>query len=199
MFEFLHILRQHTMAFADSDWAFVLLSAVSFSESIFFPIPPDPLMIGMGILHPQSALWLAALVTSTSVAGGLVGHWIGMHFGRPLLSKIIPADTISKVEDWFDKYGIWAVILAAITPIPYKVFTIAAGMLKYDRKSFIFASLLGRGARYFVLGGLLYFYGDSIYDIIVTSFELYASLLAGGCIVTAGLLFVYSKFLRKRR
>ena len=122
-----------------------------------------------------------------------------MRFGRPLLNKIIPEDTILKVEDWFNKYGIWAVILAAITPIPYKVFTIAAGMLKYDRKSFIFASLLGRGARYFVLGGLLYFYGDSIYDIIVTRFEIYASLLAGGCIVVAGLLFAYFKFLRKKQ
>mgnify|MGYP003310673578 CR=1 FL=1 len=199
MFEFLNILQQHLINFASSEWSLVLLSAISFTESIFFPIPPDPLMIAMGILHPQSSLWLAALVTTTSVLGGLIGHWLGMRFGRPLLNKIIPEDTILKVEDWFNKYGIWAVILAAITPIPYKVFTIAAGMLKYDRKSFIFASLLGRGARYFVLGGLLYFYGDSIYDIIVTRFEIYASLLAGGSIVVVGLLFAYFKFLRKKQ
>ena len=82
MTEWLHDLADWTVAFADSDWAVWMLALVSFSEAIFFPVPPDPLLIGIALVQQPLALWLALLVTVSSVAGALVGHWLGRRLGR---------------------------------------------------------------------------------------------------------------------
>ena len=172
MFELLRDLSDWTADFADSSWAVLILAIGSFSESIFFPIPPDPLLIGMSLRNPESALWLAALVTASSVAGAVGGHWLGKRFGRPLLYRLVSHAKVDRVERLFTKYGVWAVAIAAFTPIPFKVFTISAGMIGMDRRSLIIASVIGRGARFFLLGGLLFAYGESIEQFIDDNFEL---------------------------
>jgi len=172
MFGLLKSLSDWTLGFADSGWSTLALAVDSFTESIFFPIPPDLLLIAIGIRRPEMALWLAGLATVSSVAGALVGHWLGGRFGRPLLYRLVPQRKVEPVERLFRKYGAWAVLMAAFTPIPYKVFAISAGILDLDRRTFILASLVGRGARFLALGALLYAYGDSVEEFIDDRFEL---------------------------
>ena len=174
MLEVLHELSQWLVGFAESDWAIAVLALTSFVEAIFFPIPPDPLLIGIAILRPGQAIWLGVLVTITSVAGALVGHWIGRRVGRPILYRISPADKVQLAERLLNRFGVTAILIFAITPLPYKLFAISAGVLNMDRRTFAAASLVGRGARFITLGVLLYLYGPSIELFITDNFELLA-------------------------
>ena len=182
--------------FADSPWAIAILVVNSFTESIVNPIPPDPLLIGMSFIKPNLALVYAALVTISSVFGALVGHWLGLRFGRPLVLKFIAAKKVDRVEVMFQKYGSWAVLIAAFTPIPYKVFAITAGVLEMDRRPFIVASIIGRGARFFLLGGLIFFFGEAIQKFIETRFELLTVLFSILLILSLALGFLFMRWYR---
>ncbi|MDA0770981.1 MAG: DedA family protein [Chloroflexi bacterium] len=199
MLELFHQLSDWLLAFADSPWAIGILMATSFSESIFFPIPPDPLLIGIAIPQQGSALWLAALVTLFSVAGALVGHWLGMKFGSPILHRFVSDRKVATVENMFRKYGMWAVLLAAFTPIPYKVFAVTAGVLKLERRPFIIASLIGRGARFMIIGGLIFFFGESIQVFISDQFELLTLITAVALVLLLIGVFVFAKVRKSRK
>ncbi len=162
MIDLFRELSDWTAGFAESDWSALILAIAAFTESIFFPVPPDPLLIAIAMPQPHAALWLAALVTASSVAGAVVGHWLGLRFGRPLLYRFASRKKVEAVEALFQKYGAWAVLVAAFTPIPYKVFAICAGVLDLNRRTFIIASIIGRGARFFIIGGLIFAYGEEI-------------------------------------
>ena len=149
-------------AFAGSEWAVVVLAIATFLESIFSPIPPDPLLIPMSVLNPNMAILYGLVATLSSVLGALVGHWLGSRFGRPLLYRFASNSKIDQAESLFDRFGGWAVLAAAVTPIPYKVFAVLAGVLKYDRKKFFIVSLIGRGVRFIGLGVLLFLFGEQI-------------------------------------
>ncbi|MCH8186583.1 MAG: DedA family protein [Chloroflexi bacterium] len=196
MFELLRDLSDWTTGFAESDWSALILAAASFAESIFFPIPPDPLLLAIAIPQPHAALWLAALVTASSVAGAVVGHWLGHRFGRPLLYRFASGKKVEAVEKLFRKYGAWAVLIAAFTPIPYKVFAISAGVLDMNLRTFIFASIIGRGARFFILGGLIFVYGEDIERFIDTNFELVTGASAGALVVAVAVAAI---IVRRRR
>jgi len=196
MFELLRDLSDWTTGFAESDWSALILAAASFAESIFFPIPPDPLLLAIAIPQPHAALWLAALVTASSVAGAVVGHWLGHRFGRPLLYRFASGKKVEAVENLFRKYGAWAVLIAAFTPIPYKVFAISAGVLDMNLRTFIFASIIGRGARFFILGGLIFVYGEDIERFIDTNFELVTGASAGALVVAVAVAAI---IVRRRR
>ena len=165
----------------------MILAIASFTESIFFPVPPDPLLIAIAIPQPHAALWLAALVTASSVAGAVVGHWLGLRFGRPLLYRFASRKKVEAVEALFQKYGAWAVLVAAFTPIPYKVFAISAGILNLDRRTFILASIVGRGARFFMIGGLIFVYGEEIEEFIDTNLEV-VTVSATAVVVVAAVI-----------
>ena len=180
-------LKDWVLAFADSDWSSLALALNSFAESVFFPIPPDALLIGIAIRHSDMAIWLALLATISSVAGAVVGYWLGHKVGRPILNRMISPNQTERARRMFNKYGVWAILLAAFTPIPYKVFTILAGMLKLNLRTFIIASLIGRGARFLILGLLLFFYGDQIANFIDEKFALLTLATAG---VITGLLIL---------
>ena len=183
MTEWLHDLADWTVAFADSDWAIGILALVSFSEAIFFPIPPDPLLMGIALVQRPLALWLAILVTVSSVAGALVGHWLGRRLGRPILDRLFSERLVIAAESWLGRYGVWATVLAAFTPIPYKVFAVTAGVLDLDRRSFALASLAGRGARFLTIGVLVMLFGEEIQDFVTGNFEMLT--IAGGVAVVA--------------
>ena len=183
MTEWLHDLADWTVAFADSDWAIGILALVSFSEAIFFPIPPDPLLMGIALVQRPLALWLAILVTVSSVAGALVGHWLGSRLGRPILDRLFSERLIIAAESWLGRYGVWATVLAAFTPIPYKVFAVTAGVLDLDRRSFALASLVGRGARFLTIGVLVMLFGEEIEGFVTGNFEMLT--IAGGVAVVA--------------
>ena len=134
------------------------LGGMSFAESSFFPIPPDVMLIPMSLASPSRAWWFASLTTLASVAGGLLGYTIG-YFAfdaiEPLLRDSRYWDSYQVAVDWFDRWGFWAVFVAGFSPIPYKVFTIAAGAMSMALLPFTLASLIGRGARFFLVAGLM--------------------------------------------
>lgn len=199
MFELLSELSDWVVGFADSDWAALVLGVTAFIESIFFPIPPDPLLIGIGIRQPELVIWLAALTTAASVAGAVIGHWLGMRFGKPLLYRFVSEHKVARVEKLFQKYGMWAILLAAFTPIPYKVFAITAGVLGLDRRTFIIASIIGRGARFFLIAGLIVAFGDSIEEFIESNIELVTVIVSAGVVVIGAFILLFMRIRRARK
>lgn len=134
------------------------LGALSFTESSFFPVPPDVMLAPMCLANPRRALAFALLTTLASVAGGLLGYAIG-HFALdavlPWLQESRYWPAYQTAVAWFDRWGVWAVFLAGFSPIPYKVFTIAAGALSMALLPFTLASIVGRGLRFFLVASLM--------------------------------------------
>jgi membrane protein YqaA with SNARE-associated domain len=141
------------------------LAALSFSESSFFPIPPDVMLAPMVLAKPSKAWRLALLTTAASVIGGLLGYFIGLFFFdavEPLLHDAGYYPKYLQAKQWFDQWGFWAVFLAGFSPIPYKVFTITAGVISMALLPFVAASLVGRGARFFLVAGLMHWGGEEM-------------------------------------
>ena len=141
------------------------LGALSFAESSFFPIPPDVMLAPMVLARPARAAWLAGLTTITSVIGGLAGFAIGVwaiDAVMPLLERFEYVDEFERASAWFVKWGFWAVLAAGFSPIPYKVFTIAAGALAMNLPIFAVASVVGRGARFYMVAGLVAWGGPRV-------------------------------------
>lgn len=141
------------------------LAALSFSESSFFPIPPDVMLAPMSMAKPKQAWRFAFITTITSVLGGVLGYMIGAMFYQqflPLFEQLGWLAHFMVVEQWFAKWGVLAVIIAGFTPIPYKVFTIAAGLASMALLPFVLASCVGRGARFFLVAGLMAWGGQAM-------------------------------------
>ena len=137
------------------------LGGLSFAESSFFPIPPDVMLAPMVLARPERAWRLAAITTVASVVGGLAGYFIGvfaLEAVAPLLADAGYADAYETARSWFAAWGFWVMVLAGFSPIPYKVFTIAAGAMVVPLMPFVIASALGRGVR-FLLVALLVAWG----------------------------------------
>ncbi|HAL48279.1 MAG: DedA family protein [SAR202 cluster bacterium] len=198
MSELLTELAHWTDGFAQSDWSSVLLFLLAFSESIFFPIPPDPLLIAIGIAKPGSAIWLAGLVTAGSVAGAVVGHTLGNRLGRPVLNRFVSDNKLGYAESLFEKFGVWAIIIAAFTPIPYKVFAILAGVMKLPIRPFLLASLIGRGARFFLIGVLIYIFGESIQTFFDDYFMWITIAVGLGIVAVVAAAFALSRTRRAK-
>jgi membrane protein YqaA with SNARE-associated domain len=139
------------------------LVLLSFAESSFFPVPPDVLLAPMTLARPARGWWLALITTLASVIGGLAGYaigWFALDLIEPALVDLGYWDHYQTATDWFGRYGFWAVLVAGFSPIPYKIFTIAAGALHMFLPGFALASLLGRGGRFFLVAGLLVLGGE---------------------------------------
>ncbi len=196
MLNVLHDLKDWIVGFADSPWAIWVLAINSFTESIFNPIPSDPLIFGIAAINPSLIFGLALVATVASVMGALVGWLLGLWFGRPALLKIVSIKKSQQVETLFRRYGIWVVLIAAFTPIPYKVFAITAGVLRFDIRAFLAVSIIGRGARFFLLAGLLYYLDstDTI-EVLTGNFTVLTIWLLVGATVLCGAVVL----IRKRR
>ncbi|MHA6324076.1 YqaA family protein [Roseivivax sp. CAU 1753] len=180
-----------TLALADHPRALWLLAAVSFIESSVFPIPPDVMMIPMILAAPRRA-WLIALVaTVASVAGALLGYAIGAFFyegiGAPILEALGKGDKMTAFNAKFNEYGVWAVLIAGLTPFPFKVITIMSGWTAMPVVPFILSSIVARAARFFIVAGLLYAFGAPIREFIEKRlglvFTLFCVALVGGFMV----------------
>lgn len=139
------------------------LAALSFAESSFFPIPPDVMLAPMCLVQPQRAWRFAALTTLASVAGGVLGYLIGMLAFEaidPWLHRLGYWEAYLLARDWFERWGFLAIFVAGFSPIPYKVFTISAGVVSMAPVPFIIASAVGRGARFFLVSGLMVWGGE---------------------------------------
>lgn len=152
------------------------LAGLSFAESSFFPVPPDVMLAPMVLARRNQGWQLAALTTVTSVLGGLFGYFIGAVFfaqvGQPVIEFYNAADKFRLVEAWFARYGVWVVFVAGFSPIPYKLFTIASGVLSMALLPFILASLIGRGARFFLVAGLIMWGGERFSEFLKQRVDL---------------------------
>jgi membrane protein YqaA with SNARE-associated domain len=170
-------------------WALFILA---FSEASFFPIPPDILLIALAVSIPKKSLKYALICSAGSVLGGCFGYFIGWQFMTTIGARIVDfyglTQKVAYIEVLYNRYDAWAVAIAGFTPIPYKVFTIAAGAFKINFSVFILASLVSRSARFFLVGGLIYIFGPSIQAFIDKYFNILATaftvlLIAGFFVV----------------
>lgn len=171
-------LYEWTLHWAETPYAGWALLMLAFAEASFFPIPPDVLLIAMALGAPRRSLRYAALCLAGSVAGGVLGYAIGMFFfeavGEPLLSFYHYTEQFNALSTGFGQHGFLYIFAAALTPIPYKVFTIAAGVCHRDVSLpvLLLASVVGRGLRFFALGALFRFFGRPIKRFIDRYFNL---------------------------
>jgi membrane protein YqaA with SNARE-associated domain len=180
-----------TLRMADHPHALWVLALIAFAEASFFPTPPDLLMIPMILARPSRA-WLIALVaTSASVTGGMLGYAIGAlafeGIGQPILAMMGKADAMEAFNARFVDAGFWAVLGAGITPFPYKVITIMAGWTSMPLATFVVTSILARGLRFFLVAGLLWYFGAPVKAFVERwlglVFTLFFVALIGGFVL----------------
>jgi len=159
----------HWASTPEATWALFWLAV---AESSFFPLPVDVLLIAMGLITPEAGIRYGVIATVGSVAGAVGGYGIGMWGGRPLLERWVSSARIAKVEATFLRYEAWAIAVAGFTPIPYKVFTIAAGIFRATLWKLVVVSFLSRGARFVGEGLLFYFFGKPIAAFIRRDFNI---------------------------
>jgi membrane protein YqaA with SNARE-associated domain len=171
-----------------------VLAVVSFTESSFFPIPPDVMLIPMVLANPRKAWQFAGVCTVASVAGGFFGYAIGYFFFETAGKWVIDAyglqSGFESFQRLYNEWGLWATVIGGLTPVPYKLVTIASGAAHFDLLTFGLASLATRGGRFFLIAGLLYFIGDPIRVFIEK--HLTILITAAVAIVVAGFVaFAY--------
>jgi membrane protein YqaA with SNARE-associated domain len=158
------------ISLSGSPRAMPALAAVAFAESSFFPIPPDAMIIPMVIAQPHKAWRIAAVATAASVIGGLFGYVIGYYLyetaGRWLIDFYGLQEGVDSFREQFNRYGFWIILVKGATPIPYKIVTIACGIAHYSIAMFMLASVITRGARFFIVAALLRRYGEPIREFI---------------------------------
>lgn len=184
----LRSLYDWTLSLAVHPRALWALAIVAFIEASVFPIPPDVLMIAMIIAAPSRAFVIAAVATVASVLGGLLGYAIGAlafdQLGMPILSALGKEDSILAFNDRFNSFDFWPVLIAGLTPFPYKVITIMSGWTGLPLGTFIVTSIVARAGRFFLVAWLLYRFGAPIRDFIERRLGLmtilFVVLLAGG-------------------
>lgn len=182
-------LYSQVLSWAEHPKATRYLLGLSFAESSFFPIPPDVMLAPMCLAKSSKGFYFAMITTLGSVAGGVFGYLIGM-FSYELIEPIIEvlnyAEKLEHVKTWFEDWGFWAILIAGFSPIPYKLFTIAAGMLSMAFFPFVLASIVGRGARFFLVAFLVSLGGDGLRDKLNDYIEIIG--WAVSAIIIVGLL-----------
>ena len=167
-----------------------ILTAVSFAESSFFPIPPDVMLVPMSLARPDRAYLLAAWCTIASVAGGIVGYAIGAllydSVGAWLIQLYGYGDKVEAFRAAYAQWGAWIILLKGLTPIPYKIVTITSGFAGYNLGLFLLFSIITRGTRFFVLAFLLHRYGDRARHIIEKRLGLW--VLLGAAVIVFGIV-----------
>ncbi len=178
------------LSWAETPYATPALGVLAFSEASFFPVPPDVLLIAMCVGQRAKSLWFAFTCSVASLFGGIAGYLIGWGIWAMVSQyffSYVPGfteESFAHVQTLYEEWNFWIVFVAAFTPIPYKVITIAAGVCQINFPMFLIASVVGRSARFFLVAGLLYLYGEPIrafidrwFNILVVVFTI---LLIGG-------------------
>jgi membrane protein YqaA with SNARE-associated domain len=175
------------IAAAGKPYATWLLGFVSFIESSFFPIPPDVMLIPMSLARPDKAYFYALVCTLTSVAGGVLGYFIGAvlydSLGLWLIQLYGYGDKVESFREAYAEWGAWIILLKGLTPIPYKIVTIASGFAGYNLLMFILLSIVARGGRFFLLAFLLHRYGPQARVILEERLGFWVTI---GAVVLVG-------------
>ena len=182
----LHRLYARTLALASSPRAPWWLALIAFAESSFFPIPPDTLLVPMALARPDKAWRFAFICTVASVIGGALGYFIGYalfdQLARPVIALYGYAARFDAYQAMYAEWGLWIILIKGVTPIPYKIVTIASGAAHFNFGVFMAASVVTRGARFFLVATLLHFYGGSVREFIEKRLNLVAAGIALGVI-----------------
>ena len=183
----LRALYDRVLALAAHRRAPTYLAAVSFAESSVFPIPPDAMLIPMCIARPERAYRYAAVCTAASVLGGVLGYLIGLYLfealAEPVLRAYGYADALARFQGWYDRWGALVILIKGLTPIPYKIVTIASGAAHFSFAIFLAASVATRGARFFLLAFLLRRFGPPVRDFIERRLTLVTTGAAAGIVL----------------
>ena len=159
-----------TLSMAEHPRALWALAFVAFIESSFFPIPPDLLLIPLVLAAPTRAFWIAFIAVVASVSGGVFGYLIGAFafdaIGKPILDSLGKAGSIAEFNAKFNAYGLWAVLIAGVTPFPFKVITIMSGWTSMPFGIFLASAIVARSLRFFAVAALIYFFGPPIRGFI---------------------------------
>jgi membrane protein YqaA with SNARE-associated domain len=188
---FIRKLYNWVLHWAETPYGSLALIILAFAESSFFPVPPDVLLIALALSIPKKSFFYAFESSLASVIGGIFGYYIGVALMDIIGWKIIDfynaRELFTQLFAMFNEYSFWAVLIAAITPIPYKVFTISAGAANANFAVFMVASVIGRSIRFFAVGTLIYLFGERIRNFIDKYFNLlsiiFVILLVGGFIL----------------
>lgn len=167
-------LYEKVIAWSKHPKASIYLGALSFAESSFFPIPPDVMLAPMSVAQPSKAWRFAFITTVTSVLGGVFGYFIGafaFEFIQPWVQSSSHLPKFEMAKSWFDQWGVWVIFVAGFSPIPYKLFTVTAGLLSLALLPFVIASFIGRGARFFLVAGLLKYAGPRLEPVMLKYVE----------------------------
>jgi membrane protein YqaA with SNARE-associated domain len=193
MFKHRETLKNWLIENSDKKIGQIALKVIAFTESSFFPIPPDPFLASYIMVKPKKWLNLSIIVSTYSVLGGIFGYLIGLWFfdlfGPRLIEFYSLSDEMVAVELFFTKYGFWSIFLSAFTPIPYKVFTISAGLFGVNFLVFVVASVIGRGLRFLIVGIIFRYIGEHYSDLIFKYFNLLSFLF--GILVIAYLVIKF--------
>jgi len=181
---------------ANTRYGPMALVVLAFAESSVFPIPPDVLLIALALGAPKKSFQFAFLCTGASVLGGLFGYFIGFHFwnfvGDFFFRYIFSMEFFLRVQDFYHQNAFWSIFISGFTPIPYKVFTVSAGVFRLDLGVFLLASALGRASRFFLVAALMYKFGPPIKAVIDKYFGfftiIFSVLLIGGFVLVKYLL-----------
>jgi membrane protein YqaA with SNARE-associated domain len=187
----LRSLYNWTMAFAAHRHATRALAAVSFTESSFFPIPPDVLLVPMVLANREKAWYYAMVCTAASVVGGIFGYLIGAvlydSVGTWLINLYGYGQQVDAFRQAYAEWGTWIILIKGLTPIPYKIVTITSGFAGYDFAWFVILSVITRAGRFFLVAALLYYYGEPVRHFIEKRLELVtagiAVLFVGGFVI----------------
>ena len=179
-------LYSRTLAVAAHRHAMAAMALISFAESSFLPLPPDILLVPMTLAQPRRAWLIAAVCTIASVTGGYVGYAIGYFLfdaiGLPMLEFYHMMDKYEAFKAAFAEWGAWIIVIKGLTPIPFKLVTIASGAAQFDLVTFTLASLVSRSLRFFLLAALLWRFGDPIRDFIERRLMLVTSMIAAALV-----------------
>jgi membrane protein YqaA with SNARE-associated domain len=191
---FLEPFTEWLMSWSSSPYAVLALSAASFVDSVLIPVPPEPLLIAMSVARRALALPYSVLATGASVLGALLDYYVGRWGGRPLAERLVDKGRLDRISGSFQRHNVWVVGLAAFTPLPYSVFSLAAGLAHLKTHRFVLASLVGRGARFFGISAGVYLLGDRIEEITTNYLGLASLVLA---LILVG-LYVLGRYLERR-
>lgn len=190
-------LKEKILHYAERKHGSAILFINSFTESSFFPIPPDLLQMALSFINPKKSIFYALLSTIASVLGGILGYLIGVYLmdyiGMPIINLYKLESQFETVKRMYYEKDVWIVFTAAFTPIPYKLITITAGAVKLNLFNFIVASAVGRAMRFFLVGFSIYFFGEKVKPFLVK----YLNLLTVIFFILLVLGFVVIKYIVK--
>ncbi len=185
-------LYQRVLIWSRHQYAVYYLALISFAESSFFPIPPDVMLAPMALAHRERAWYYGTVTTVFSVLGGIFGYVLGHYAFEPVVLPVIHylgyEQQFALAEGWFERWGVWIVFVAGFSPIPYKVFTVAAGVMNMALLPFILASIIGRGARFYLVCALIVLGGQKLEDHLKQYIDLIGWITVA-LIVLVGLFF----------